>query len=79
MPDKFNMTVTLAFMALIAVSMAKDQNCRSVATFLARNLGLLTSDLRNRWYSGTTLAAESARTRFVVPDLPGLRRYPAMI
>ena len=68
-PEKFNATITFAFMSLIAERRASS-DATDVDTFLAENPDLLDKDLLDRWYSKERLASPLARTQFLLPNLP---------
>lgn len=65
--DKYNTTVTLAFLSLIAERM--QQNETDFEEFLARNPDLNSRNLLDRWYSMDALKSETARSQFLMPDL----------
>jgi len=65
-PQKFNMTITCAFLSLIAERMARDDG-GSCEEFLARNPDLLSKDLLAHWYAPDRLHSEIARTVFLMP------------
>jgi hypothetical protein len=69
-PKKFNMTVTLVFLSLIAERIETTQTS-DFASFLANSEDLLDAGLMNRWYSKPRLQNDSARTLFLMPDLTG--------
>lgn len=64
--DKFNLTMTVAFLSLIAERMAA-RPYPSCAAFLAANPGL-GADALAQYYSGTRLASALARRTFLLPD-----------
>lgn len=66
-PEKFNVTVTLAFMSVISERMAKDKGATFPA-FLAGNPDLVSGDLLGRWYSRERLVSSAARAAFLMPD-----------
>ncbi len=70
--DKFNATVTMAFMSVIAERRAADTYA-DAADFIARNGDLREKGLLARWYSPTRMAGELAREVALVPDrgIPG--------
>ena len=68
-PEKFNATITFAFMSLIAERRASS-SATDVDAFLAENPDLLDKDLLDRWYSKERLASPLARSHFLLPDLP---------
>jgi len=65
--NKFNVTITLAFMSLIAERMGAGQY-RSYDEFIAQNRDLLTSDVLAKWYSSQRLTCDLARDVFLMPD-----------
>lgn len=67
-PDKFNATITIAFMSLIAERM--DQaDCTDYDDFIAQNSDLLSKDVLKAWYSPERLESPLARNTFLMPDL----------
>lgn len=66
--QKFNVTVTLAFMDIIAERIQRGgfADCES---FLARNPDLLDKNLLGQWYSPERLRSPQARSAFLMPDL----------
>lgn len=71
-PEKFNMTVTLAFMSVISERMARDRGA-TFAAFLEDNRDLVSGNLLGRWYSRERLVSPAARSAFLMPD----RDFPA--
>ena len=66
-PDKFNLTITLALMALIAERMqATPQD--EFEVFIAKNQDLLDMAILQRWYSKERLWSSQARSTFLLPD-----------
>jgi hypothetical protein len=65
--DKFNATVTLAFVSLIAERMLAAEYPDAEA-FLRDNPDLLRRDLLSRWYSRERLASPVARATALLPD-----------
>ena len=65
--DKFHVTITLAFLSVIAERIHADPTCTEFATFLARNEDLLARDLLARWYTHDELRSEFARSHFLLP------------
>ena len=65
-PDKFHLTVTLAFLSLIAERMASTET-DDVEAFLANNPDLQSPGLLYRWYPKAQLKSDLARTVFVLP------------
>ena len=66
-PEKFNQTVTLAFLSLIAERLAAGAP-QDFAAFAAANPDLLERGALERWYSPQRLASAAARGTFVLPD-----------
>jgi hypothetical protein len=66
-PQKANVTITLAFLALIAERRANapDDDCEA---FLAANPDLLRKDVLARWYGPDRLTAPLAQRSFLMPD-----------
>ena len=64
---KFNTTITLAFLSLIAERMEASRH-DSFDAFIAHNQDLLSSDILARWYSPERLGSDMARTVFLMPD-----------
>jgi hypothetical protein len=64
--DKFNVTITLVFLSLIAerVSASKES---SFEAFLAQNDDLLSKDALSKWYSPEQLNSDFARRHFLLP------------
>lgn len=65
-PEKFNVTITVAFMALIAERMNSGPYT-GFPDFIARNSDLQSSDLLDAWYDQSTLKSDAARTAFAMP------------
>ncbi len=66
-PRKFNTTVTVAFLSLIAERMAKGQYV-SYDDFIADNADLTSRKVLEAWYSSARLDCDMARTIFLLPD-----------
>lgn len=66
-PEKHNLTITLAFLSVIAERMAAAPGA-GWEHFIAGNPELLESVLLGRWYSRPRLADPLARTLFLMPD-----------
>jgi len=66
-PEKFNLTVTVAFMALIAERAAATPNL-PWSDFAAAYPDLLSGDILKRWYDPTRLGSTLARQTFLLPD-----------
>ncbi len=70
---KFNVTITFAFLSLIAERLHESRQITDFEDFIAHNEDLLSKDALKPWYSDTQLQSEFARTHFQLPDQP-LRR-----
>ena len=68
-PQKFNATVTRAWVEIVAHHMAADQNGGDFASFADRYPPLLDKRLLTRHYSSRALASPAARTGWLEPDL----------
>ena len=66
-PDKFNATITFAFMSLIAERMVTTEH-KDYDDFIARNPDLKSKDVLEKWYSPERLHSASARRVFLLPD-----------
>ena len=66
-PEKFNMTITLAFLSLIAERLAATPaiDCDS---FIAQNPELLSKTVLEGWYTDEQLHSEVARQVFLLPQ-----------
>jgi hypothetical protein len=69
-PEKFNMTITMAFMSLIAERIARAPGA-PFDKFLANNPDLTSHGLLDRWYSKGRLNTDLARSAFLMPDRAG--------
>jgi hypothetical protein len=67
-PQKYNATVSQAWVELTAYHMAEAPD-ESFEELLGRNPGLLDKRLLTRFYHSRTLASPAARTGWVEPDL----------
>jgi hypothetical protein len=67
-PEKFHLTITLAFLSLIAerIHTTKQSNFEE---FLAENEDLLSKGVLSKWYSDEQLNSELARTHFLLPNM----------
>ena len=65
--QKFNVTITMAFLSLIAERMSVTHH-NSFDTFIAKNEDLLSADLLSKWYSLERLRSDLARAVFLLPD-----------
>jgi len=66
-PDKFNVTVTFAFLSLIAEHI-HGSSWSGFDEFLSQNEDLLARDALSKWYSRDELQSEYARTHFLLPN-----------
>lgn len=67
-PEKFNATITLAFMSLIAERM-KTRSYRDVDDFILRNADLADKSVLSSWYSSDRLTSQLARSIPLLPDI----------
>ncbi|WP_428670009.1 hypothetical protein [Roseibium sp.] len=65
--DKFNATVTLAFLSLLSERMAAMPH-ESFDEFLEKNPDLTSRSLMETWYSPDRLGSDRARKSFLMPD-----------
>ena len=67
-PEKFHLTITLAFLSLIAerIHTTKQSNFEE---FIAENEDLLSKSVLSKWYSDEQLNSELARTHFLLPNM----------
>jgi len=68
--DKFNVTITIAFLSLIAERQAATSS-PTAAAFLAENPDLLCGNPLKGFYSGQRLGNATAREIFLLPDRAG--------
>lgn len=66
--QKFNVTLTIAFMSIIAGRMDSG-GYDSFEDFIAGNSDLMSRDLLAQWYSVDRLKSDRARKIFLMPDL----------
>ncbi|MEM9063397.1 MAG: hypothetical protein AAGD13_23300 [Pseudomonadota bacterium] len=66
-PDKFNTTITLAFLGLIAERMQTTPHT-DFDVFLERNPDLLDRSVLARWYGADRLMSDLAKRIFLLPD-----------
>ncbi len=66
-PDKFNATITIAFLSLIAERMGSAEHA-DYDDFISRNPDLLSKDVLEKWYSPERLGSDLARAVFLMPD-----------
>ncbi len=69
-PDKFNTTVTWAFLSLIAERMRTTAHA-DAADFIRRNPDLGSGAALDPWYSKPRLSSALARSIALLPDKPG--------
>ncbi len=65
-PDKFNLTITYAFMSLIAEQLANTQ-ATDFKSFAQENSDLMAKSVLNQWYSAERLNTQLARDIFLLP------------
>ena len=65
-PEKFNVTITLAFLSIIAERIHRDPSLDFEA-FMVANPDLESGNLLARWYSSDQLNSDLARTHFLLP------------
>lgn len=65
-PDKFNLTITYAFMSLIAERLASSQT-NSFEEFTGNNPDLMSKTVLDQWYSPKRLDSALARSIFLLP------------
>jgi hypothetical protein len=68
-PQKYNHTVSRAWMEIVAQHVAADPDCADFRVFADRHLALLDKRLLGRHYRSATLASVRARRDWVEPDL----------
>ena len=66
-PEKYNTTITFAFMSLMAERKFRS-NGTDWETFLSANPDLLEKDVLKGWYSKERLSSKLAREQFLLPD-----------
>ena len=66
-PKKFNTTITLAFMSLIAERMETTGHL-GYEDFITQNQDLLAKEILAHWYSPERLQSDLARQIFLMPD-----------
>lgn len=67
--DKFNMTITMAFLSIIAERIVIAENM-NFEDFIIANQDLLSSNILTKHYSRDRLGFEKAKTMFLMPDMP---------
>ncbi|MEO3431648.1 hypothetical protein [Inquilinus sp. CAU 1745] len=65
-PGKFNLTITYAFMSLIAERMAGSA-CDDAERFIQDNPDLMSKDILAKWYAPDRLHSDIARSTFLMP------------
>jgi len=65
--QKFNITITLAFLSLIAERMEATRH-ETFDDFIEQNQDLLSDSVLAKWYSPERLRSDLARTIFLMPD-----------
>lgn len=68
-PDKFNATITWAYLSLIAERMRTTEHS-GAADFIARNPDLADRGVLSPWYSKGRLTSDLARSTVLLPDQP---------
>lgn len=66
--EKFNATITFAFMSLIAERM-KTTDHAGYEDFIGQNQDLMSKDVLEQWYSPARLRSDLARHVFLLPDI----------
>ena len=66
-PDKFNLTITIAFLSLIAERLA-DHPQPDFPSFAAANPDVMSRDVLTRWYGADRLTSARARQVFLMPE-----------
>lgn len=67
-PEKYNVTITMAFLSLIAERMRTTPH-DGYADFIAQNQDLLEKDVLGTWYSPERIQSALARSVFLMPDI----------
>lgn len=68
-PEKYNTTITVAFLALIAERIATTAH-DGFDDFIAKNPDLLSKDVLSTWYAPERLRSDLARRVFLMPEAP---------
>jgi hypothetical protein len=68
-PQKYNHTVSRAWLEIVAGHVAEDPDCANFANFADRYPALLDKRLLSRHYRSATLASAQARRDWIAPDL----------
>ena len=66
-PRKFNLTITYAFISLIAERLATN-SYRDFKEFVSRNPDLMSKTVLARWYAEDRLHSDHARSMFLLPE-----------
>lgn len=66
-PQKFNLTITYAFMSLIAERLATKPQ-RDFGNFVSENPDLMCKSVLARWYADDRLHSDNARSMFLLPE-----------
>ena len=72
--QKFNMTITVAFLALIVEHIAATPGASTWREFISANAELLDKAVLTRWYAPERLKSPAAREGFVMPEPRRSRR-----
>ncbi len=67
-PKKYNVTITMAFLSLVAERMRTTPH-EGYGEFIANNADLLEKDVLGGWYSRERIESDLARTVFLMPDV----------
>lgn len=65
--EKYNTTITIAFMSLVAERKARNPG-GDIAVFMADNPDLLDKKILGSWYSFERMTSAVARQQFLMPD-----------
>ncbi len=66
-PEKYNATITIAFMSLIAERKSRMPGA-DLESFVSGNSDLFDRNVLSRWYSAGRLGSVAARGQFLLPD-----------
>lgn len=66
-PQKFNLTITYAFMSLIAERQIRSTQ-GEFAGFVSENPDLMSKDVLSQWYGKSRLTSDTARRVFLMPE-----------
>ncbi len=66
-PQKFNLTITYAFMSLIAERLATKPH-GDFKEFVSENPDLMSKSVLARWYADDRLHSDNARSMFLLPE-----------